>query len=236
MATDYTLYYWPLPFRGHFVRYVLAHAGADWRDASTGDLVALKGAPVAEQPVPFMAPPLLHDRPGDLWLAQLPAILGHLGRTFGLYPGTPAQDALTTALIGNAGDVLEEITCNCGRTMWTRPAWEEFTSDRLPRWMQIFEEIGRRHGLTETDGFILGTPEAGLADLATAALWFTMTDTLPGLAPLLDRHAPSISALSRRIATTPAIADMRAAWDAQHDRAYCGGQIEASIRSMLDGR
>ena len=23
--TDYTLHYWPIPFRGHFIRYVLAH-------------------------------------------------------------------------------------------------------------------------------------------------------------------------------------------------------------------
>ena len=34
---DYTLYYWPAPFRGQFVRAVLAHVHATW-DKATEDL------------------------------------------------------------------------------------------------------------------------------------------------------------------------------------------------------
>ena len=37
--SDYTLYYWPLPFRGQFVRSVLAHVGALWTEADISDLV-----------------------------------------------------------------------------------------------------------------------------------------------------------------------------------------------------
>ena len=39
---DYKLYYWPIPFRGHFIRYVLAHAGATWEEATFEDVAALK--------------------------------------------------------------------------------------------------------------------------------------------------------------------------------------------------
>lgn len=57
--TDYTLVYWPLPFRGHFVRFVLSHVGACWDEPGRDEVKALKSAPVATQDFPFMAPPSL---------------------------------------------------------------------------------------------------------------------------------------------------------------------------------
>ena len=36
----FQLYYWPIPFRGHFIRYVLAHAGTSWEEAPTEALLA----------------------------------------------------------------------------------------------------------------------------------------------------------------------------------------------------
>lgn len=33
---DYTLHYWPAPFRGEFPRAVLAHVGADWGEPDPG--------------------------------------------------------------------------------------------------------------------------------------------------------------------------------------------------------
>lgn len=232
--TDYTLLYWPIPFRGHFVRYVLAHAGATWEEPETETLLAIKSAPVADQPAPMMAPPMLHDRAAGLWLSQLPAILMYLGRRHGLLPDSPEAEARTLKLLCDAGDVLEEITRDCGAQMWTPEAWADFAAVRLPRWMAMFEETGRSNGLTSQGGHILGTDAPTLADLATAALWHTMTDRLPPLGPLLEQTAPAIAALSQRIAALPGIAAMRADWDASHDLAYCGGQIEASLRSVLD--
>ncbi|MFV0361124.1 glutathione S-transferase family protein [Tropicimonas sp.] len=233
MPTDYTLYYWPIPFRGHFVRYLLVHCRQTWDEPPVAEMLALKDQPAARQPVPFMAPPLLHHHAGDLWLSQLPAILGYLGRQHGLFPGAPAADALVHKIIGDASDVLEEITCNCGRAMWTQEGWNEFAAGRLPRWMAIFEETGRRHGLSETAGHMLGSHAPSLADLATAALWFTMTDKLPPLGPLLERSAPAVAALSRRIASLPEIAAMRKSCDARWGDAYCGGQIEESLRKVV---
>ncbi|SNT38845.1 glutathione S-transferase family protein [Tropicimonas sediminicola] len=234
MAADYTLYYWPIPFRGHFIRYVLAHAGASWEEAPTEALMALKEAPASEQPTPFMAPPFLHDHGAGLWLSQLPAILAYLGQKHGLLPEAPELRALTLKVLGDANDVLEEVSCNCGREMWTQEAWDDFAESRLPRWMEIFEETGRRHGLTVGGGSLLGTDAPTLADLATAALWVTMTERLPALAPLLDTHAPAVAALSRRVADTPRIAEMRRDFDRRFGgSSYCGGHIEASLRDVL---
>lgn len=231
--TDYALFYWPVPFRGHFVRYVLAYAGAAWEEPDTETLLAIKSAPVADQPAPMMAPPMLHDRRAGLWLSQLPAILMHLGERHDLLPPDPSARTLTLKLICDAGDVLEEVTRNCGAQMWTPATWANITADRLPRWMEIFEETGRRHGLESQGGHILGTDRPSLADLAAAALWHTMADKLPPLAPMLDRHATAIAGLSARIASLPAIAEMRAEWDRSHGDVWCGGRIEASLRAVL---
>ena len=132
---------------------MLAHVGAEWEEGATDRLLALKRAPVSDQPVPFMAPPLLHDHAGDIWVPQTAAILSHLGRRHALYPGDRRR-MLDRALIGNANDVLEEITLNGGRQMWTREIWADFFSGRLPRWMRIFEETGRRHGLEPDEGHV----------------------------------------------------------------------------------
>ncbi|MCW3780470.1 glutathione S-transferase [Defluviimonas salinarum] len=231
---DYTLYYWPLPFRGHFVRYVLAHAGASWDEGDTAELIRLKALPVGEQPTPFMAPPLLNDHAAGLWLSQLPAILLYLGRKHDLLPEDSARAALAHKLVCDANDVLEEITCNCGRTMWAKADWDDFAATRLPRWMAIFEDTGRRHGLTAEAGTMLGTGAPGLADLAAAALWHTMGAKLPLLGGMLRRNAPRVAALSQRIAALPEIAAMIAREDARTGRDYCGGQIERSLRAMLE--
>lgn len=228
-----TLYYWPLPFRGVFMLYAAAVTDVPFNWADMDGVAALKSAPVSEQPVPFMAPPLYHDADADLWVSQLPAILMHLGDKFDLLPPGTADRARTLKLICDANDVLEEMTCNCGRTMWTQEAWNEFAATRLPRWMQVFEETATRSGMTENSGTILGTAKIGMADLATAALWSTMLQTFDPLRPLMGRHAPITGAHCARISALP---EIRAAFDArasQFATGWCGGQIEASLRSVL---
>ena len=101
--TDYTLYYWPIPFRGQLVRAVLAHVRATWEEAGVGALVSLKDAAPAGQLVPHMGPPVLTDHAAGLSLAQTPAILAYLGGKHGLIPDDPARDALTVALVSGIG-------------------------------------------------------------------------------------------------------------------------------------
>lgn len=231
---DYTLYYWPLPFRGQFIRAVLAHAGATWDEPAVDAITVAMSTDVTEQPVPFMAPPLLTDHEAGVSLAQMPAILSYLGTMLGLMPGDAKRAALTHKIIADANDVLDEVTRFGGRSMWTREEWEAFAEDRLPRWAQIFEATGRVHGLTADSGHMLGTPEPGLADLVTATLWFTMTTKLQDLTDLVETNAPHIAALSQRIMSTDALAAMRDDTDTRFGHAWCGGLIEASIREMLN--
>lgn len=229
----YTLYYWPLPFRGQFVRAVLAHAGAEWDEPGMDAVAEVKDSTVTAQPVPFMAPPLLMDHAAGVSIAQMPAVLAYLGGEFGLMPEDSALVALTHKVVADANDVLDEMTRFGGRSMWTRDAWDGFAAERLPRWMRIFEETGARHGLTPEGGTFLGTAEPGLADLVTATLWFTMTDKLTALGPMLKENAPAVAALADRVMARPELAAMRADTDARFGFAWCGGQIEASIRDML---
>ena len=233
MTTRFVLYYWPIPFRAQGARYIMAHAGIDWEEPDRDAVTAMYQSRISDQPLPFMGPPVLHDRRTNLWLSQAPAICGYLGRDLGLMPGTPAGDALTYKVLGDGIDVLHALTLNCGAAMWTDHGWATFAETRLPRWLSIFEELGHRNGLGPDHGTLLGTPEPGVADLATAALWITICDKLPGMADLVARHAPRVLALSRRIADTSAISSLRATQTTLWGDVWCEGQIEASLRSVL---
>ncbi|MDJ0993328.1 MAG: glutathione S-transferase [Dinoroseobacter sp.] len=229
---DYTLFYWPIPFRGQFIRSVLAHVGASWTEADTTDLVHLKSSDPAQQAVPFMGPPVLTDHAAGTSLAQTQAILTYLGGKHGLIPDDLLQAALTHKVIADANDVLYEMTLHNGAQMWTATSWTAF-QPRLERWMAIFEALGSENDLSAEKGFILGTEAPSLADLVTYSLWGVMTAQLSPLRSVLDRAAPSISGLVDRIGALPA---QKALWhqsQEQYGDAWCGGQIEASLRAVI---
>ena len=229
---DYTLYYWPIPFRGQFIRSTLAHAGASWTEADVADLVHLKNTEPSEQTIPFMGPPVLTDHAGDLSLAQTQAILAYLGGKYDLIPHDLKRAALTHKVIADANDVLYEMTLHNGAQMWTPTSWDAFRP-RLLRWMAIFEALGAQHGLSAKEGHILGTETPSLADLVTYSLWGVMTSQLPSLRPILDRSAPSISGLSDRIGELPGQKDLQHKSEEEYGDAWCGGQIEASLRAVI---
>ncbi|WMS42278.1 glutathione S-transferase [Acuticoccus sp. MNP-M23] len=230
--TDYTLHYWPFPFRGQFVRIVLTHAGASWQEADIGEVADQRARAPADQLVPHMGPPLLTDHAAGVTLAQTGAILAYLGHKHGLMPEDPVRAALTHKVVADANDVLYEMTRFNGAQMWTDDAWAEYRP-RLTRWMTIFEELGHRHGLTPVQGHILGTESPGIADFATHALWGVMTRQLPPLRSALEQTAPAIAALSDRIAAIPAQKDLQRRSDEAYGNEWCGGQIEASLRKII---
>lgn len=229
---DVTLYYWPAPFRGEFVRAVLTHAGAAWDEADPEAIVELMRTAPADQPVPFVGPPVLHDHEADIWLAQMPAILAYLGDKHGLIPDDLGRAALTHKVVADASDVLYEMTRSHGAQLWDRAAWDAYRP-RLARWMAVFEAQGRAHGLSADSGTLLGTDEPGLADLTAAVLWGVMTAKLPQLRPLLDGEAPALAGLVDRIAARPEQAALRRQSDARFGDIWCGGDIEASLRAVL---
>lgn len=230
--SDYTLYYWSVPFRGQFVRAVLAHAGQTWNEGGDGAISRLMAGPVKKMPVPFMGPPLLIDHRRDFAIAEMPAIVLYLGETLDLLPATPELRALTMKIVNDANDVIDEITLQGGMQMWTEARWEEFVP-RLKKWMSFWEETGRRHGLTKDSGTLLGGDAAGIADVVTATLWGTMTDRFSKIATIFKRTAPMTAALTQRIAVLPPMAALAAKARKDYGAAYCGGQIEKSLRKVL---
>lgn len=231
--SDYELYYWSAPFRGEFVRAVLAFAGKSWTEAGDAAIGRLMSGPVRDMPIPFMGPPVLLDRRADFAIAQMPAVVLYLGETLDLLPATPALRSLTLKIVCDANDVIDDLTLDGGRLMWTRERWDDFVP-RLKKWMSLWEETGRRHGLTADSGFLLGGETLSIADIVTAVLWSTMGDRFPRLAAMLNETAPMTAALSGRVAALPPLAALAAKAREDWGDAWCRGQIEASLRKVLE--
>ena len=230
--SDYKLYYWSVPFRGQFVRAVLAYAGKSWTEGGDAAISKLMGGAVKDMPVPFMGPPMLVDRKADFAIAQMPAIILYLGETLDLMPALPALRAMTIKIVNDANDVIDELTLDGGRLMWTDKRWKEFLP-RLKKWMTLWEETGRRHGLSAHAGFLLGGDKPGIADVVTATLWSTMMDRFPRLGTILKKSAPMTASLVGRVAQLPPLARLAQKAREDYGDAYCGGRIEKSLRKVL---
>ena len=230
--SDYDLYYWSVPFRGQFVRAVLAYSGKTWTERGDAAISKLMAQPAGKMPVPFMGPPLLIDKKSEFAIAEMPAIILYLGETLDLLPDTPALRVMTMKIVNDANDVIDDITLDGGRKMWTKKTWADFTP-RLQKWMSLWEETGRRHGLSAQSGFLLGGEHPGIADIVTATLWSTMADRFSKIEAMLEETAPMTDALTRRTAALPPLAKLAASARKNYGDAYCGGQIEASLRKVL---
>lgn len=229
---DYDLYYWPVPFRGQFIRAILAYADRSWEEHDAEAVEALMGLDPGAQPIAFMGPPVLIERSSGIALSQMPAIAIFLGDSLGLIADDPGLRARTAKVVNDANDVIDELTLDGGRQMWTEARWRDF-APRLEKWMAIWEAEGRRHGLTDGGGHLLGTQDAGVADIVTSTLWSTMGDRFPAIQSMLDATAPSTAALTRRMQATPSLARLRERSFERYGAAYCGGEIEKSLRRVL---
>ncbi|MGD2173054.1 MAG: glutathione S-transferase family protein [Gammaproteobacteria bacterium] len=227
---EYKLYYWDVPFRGNFIQLFLEEVGAGYECRAATEIYPHKRLDIRN---PGMAPPYLYDCKNEIYLAQMPAILMHLGRRYDYLPGRAETLSLALKAILDSNDLLMDITNLNGMKMWRRPDWQEFRAYRLADWMKIFEQTGSAHGLKNGKGFLLGS-RISVADIATTALFGTMIHSFPELETDLQKNAPKILALCRRIESRPAIRAFLEQQRQDYGRAYCGGQIEASIRKMID--
>jgi glutathione S-transferase len=230
-AAQYDFFYWQLPFRGQFIRAIMAFANKGWTEHDDDEIGKLTASLPDDQPIPFMGPPVLIDKKAEVTLSEMPAIALYLGETCRLIPDDPKVRALTIKVITDANDVIDELTLDGGREMWTASKWKKFVP-RLKRWMTIWETLGARHKLAANGGFLLGTEEAGVADIVTSTLWMTMADRFAKIAELLDEAAPNVAALSRRMQEIPPLAELKKDAFEQYGEAYCGGEIEKSLRKV----
>lgn len=67
----------------------------------------------------------------------------------------------------------------------------------------------------------------------TATLWSTMVERFPAIGAILEESAPKVAALTRRVASLPSLEKLAAKAREDYGDAYCGGQIEASLRKVL---
>ncbi len=223
----YELYYWPLPFRGCFVSHLFAYRNVPLLEVSDFDTIRrLMEQHPSEQDVPFIGPPVLRNRESGQALSQMPAIVLHVSPQLDLMPDDPFDVAMSMKILMDCNDILMEICRYNGSFMWERETWIEFRAQRLPRWLGILEESLNRS--------FLGRDSATFADIAVFSLLGNMTRCLPQLDADVLEHAPDIHALCGRIGAEPSLARYVTDQEAKYGDAYCGGQIEQSIRRMLE--
>lgn len=230
--TDFDLYYWPVPFRGQFIRAILAHGGRSWGEHDAASIEEIMNCDVDMQPIGFMGPPVLIDREREFAISQMPAIAMYLGERLDLIPTTSEGRALTNKLVNDANDVLDELTLNGGRNMWTVQKWDSFVP-RLQKWIHIFENTGTRNGLTADSNFMLDAEKLGVADIVTTILWMTVADRFPAIRQIIVDTSPLLWALCERVAATDAIAALNRRAFQDYGNTYCGGEIEKSLRAVV---
>jgi len=224
---EFKLYYWPIPFRGCFVSYLFAYRDVPLLEESSLERIEeLMRRPPGEQDIPFVGPPVIRDLETDRTLSQMPAIVLYVSRGLDLTPEDPFDVAMCMKVLMDCNDVLMEICRYNGSIMWERDEWKRFRSQRLPRWMQVFEESWKRG--------LVGNDPVSFADIGIFALFGNMTRCLPELEADLLSHAPGIHALCREIGSQPSLARHVAEEEQKYGKLYCGGQIEKSIRKMLE--
>ena len=225
-APRYQLYYWPIPFRACFISYLFAYRNVPLLvEASIEEIEALKSRHPSEQDIPFMGPPVLHDRESGRTLSQMPAIVLYVSHDLDLVPEDRFDVATCMKVLMDCNDVLMEICRYNGSMMWERKEWNRFRAQRFPRWLQIFEESLTRGSV--------GKDAVSFADIGIFALFGNMIRCLPELeADILD-HASGIHALCKEIGSKPSLAGYVADEEQRYGKLYCGGQIEKSIRKML---
>lgn len=207
----YELYYWTgIQGRGEFIRLALEDAGADYTDMARvhGDAVMqpfLDGK--ADGLRPF-APPFL--KAGRQVIAQVGAILDHLGPELGLVPGAASrrhqalQLQLTIAdLVAEVHDTHHPISASQYYEDQKREAKaraEAMRAERLPKFLGYFEDVlkanGERHPLREHS----------YVDLSLFQLLSGLDYMFPHRMQALWPTVPLLRALKDRVERRPPVA------------------------------
>ena len=191
-APSFKLDYWPLPFRGCFVSYLFAYRDVPLLEETSFEKIGdMRIRHPAEQDVPFMGPPVLHDLDNNRSLSQMPAIVLYVSHELDLLPADPFKVAMCLKVLMDCNDVLMEICRYNGSSMWDREEWTEFRLQRLPKWLQIFEE-------SQQQGAIGASP-VSFADIGVFALFGNMIRCLPALEADIQTHAPQVYRLCQEL-------------------------------------
>jgi glutathione S-transferase len=229
---SYKLYYWPIPFRGNLIRFLLAGAGVEFEEASVQELLAIKNDPETPKKHHIIAPPFLRvtENGEDKILSQSGTIVMYLAERHGLLPSDPWKRMQCSKAMGDATDILAGMTRSNGAQMWDSEAWQAYSSGRLTAWMDVAESTGVSAGLGADTGYYLGTAQPTVADYIQLAVWKTMENGLPELSPTLRSRMPFTMALCDRLLAPNA--KLKQYMESQKSH-YCGGQIERSLKEVI---
>jgi glutathione S-transferase len=211
----YELYYWPsIQGRGEFVRLALEDAGADYDDVARQPkgmtaMMRMMEDRALEHP-PF-APPFL--KAGKLVIAQTANILLYLGPRLDLVPRNEAarlwahQLQLTIAdWVAETHDTHHPISGGLyyeDQKKEARKRADDFTSERMPKFLDYFEKILQRNG--KRSNYLLGK-NASYVDLSLFQMVEGLRYAFPRAMKRLEpKHSRTIE-LHDRVAARPRLA------------------------------
>jgi len=206
----YELYYWPgIQGRGEFVRLALEDAGADYAEVARqprgmAAMSRLMESPSVKRP-PF-APPFLKS--GKLAIAQTANILFFLGPRLGLAPKQDAGRLWTHQLQLTIADWVAEVHDShhpiAGSLYYeeqkreAKRRAEDFTAERLPKFLDYFEQVLERNGSR-----VLVGNKVSYVDLSLFQMIEGLRYAFPGAMTKQGRKHSRVIALHDRIATRP---------------------------------
>jgi len=228
---DYTIYYWPIHFRAEYIKLIFIYKKVKYDLAGFQEVVALKNQEIdlSGNGANMFAPPMLHDRTIDAWIGQTPAIVSHLARQFDLLPEDSNQIWVAEKCLNDCQDICSELTRNNGSKMWEEYSdFEQFINGRFKRWLNILEANMTKYG---SNGFFCG-PKITFADLALCACLGNMERALgEKIGNKIKEFAPNVHTLVSNLMASSEICNH---YKEVPQTPYCGGQIEASIRKMIE--
>lgn len=207
----YQLYYWTgIQGRGEFIRLALEDAGASYTDMARehGDEVMtpfLEGAKEGLQPY---APPFLVS--GRQVIAQVAAILDHLGPELQLVPDTASRRVQALQLQLTIADLVAEIHDThhpiAGSKYYedqkdaAKARATSMRGERLPKFLGWFEQV------LEANGGLHPLREHSYVDLSLFQLVSGLTYMFPRRMQALRGELPLLYALHDRVQRRPNVA------------------------------
>jgi len=168
-TAEYILWYWPgIKGRGEYVRLALEEAGVSYYDVGIHEgfnaIVdfCFKGG---NKGFPVRAPPILQR--GDFLVCNTPVIMSYLNRQLGWSPGTLEGDAHVDQIVAVVADAVADgrlafhpkdfYASHKTQVEESKPYIKQYGEQRLPKYVQHFEDILKYNGGTQdVPGFLVG--------------------------------------------------------------------------------
>jgi len=136
-TNDWTLYYWGIKGRGHFVRLLFLEKGVKYTEVNDPKemvpLMYCKAIPKENKTTfPLFAPPIVKH--GNFYVSQTPVVCRYVATKLGLLPEKEQDQFHGEVLIANLGDIYSELSSNMKKE---QKEFEKWCESRLQTWLQL---------------------------------------------------------------------------------------------------